>query len=283
LSTPNQAGPVAIPIPMEFGPHDRLSGLVHGGAKVGKSTVTATVPKPAVVLDAEGSWRFTSGRKTYWDPITQPPPVYDGTWDICVVHTRSWPVVEAVLAYAQTGQLPFVSYVLDSITVLQKRLKKELDDLKGSDGYKFWGALLDRMDDTIVGFRDLTLVPELPVRCVMFVAETALKDGKWRPSMQGAISNSLPYTVDICGYLYQHKEQDAMGMIIRDERHLWIGLHDQFVSGSRVIERLGQSVLVPPPPPGETGTVITDWMRTLFHPRPVNHLGQSIPAVQPEQ
>lgn len=269
MSTPTPAGPVAIPIPMEFGPHDRLSGLVHGGAKVGKSTVTATVPKPAVVLDAEGSWRFTSGRKTYWDPINQAPPVYDGSWDVCVVHTRAWNVVETVLAYAQTGQLPFVSYVLDSITVLQKRLKKELDDLKGSDGYKFWGALLDRMDDTIVGFRDLTLVPDLPVRCVMFVAETVLKDGKWRPSMQGAISNSLPYTVDICGYLYQYKEVDAMQQIIRDERHLWIGLHDQFVSGSRVIERLGQSVLVPPPPPGETGTVITDWMRTLFHPRPV--------------
>lgn len=270
MSTPQQpAAPVAIPIPMEFGPHDRLSGLVHGGAKVGKSTVTATVPKPAIVLDAEGSWRFTSGRKVYWDPINQPPPVYDGTWEICVVHTRQWATVETVLTYAQTGQLPFVSYVLDSITVLQKRLKKQLDDLKGADGYKFWGALLDKMDDTIVGFRDLTLVHELPVRCVMFVAETIQKDGKWRPSMQGAISNSLPYTVDVCGYLYQYKENDAMGQLIRDERHLWIGLHDQFVSGSRVIERLGQSVLVPPPPPGETGFVITDWMRTLFHPRPV--------------
>lgn len=277
MSTPQQPAVLpAIAIPMEFGVNDRLSGLVHGGAKVGKSTVTATVPKPAIVLDAEGSWRFTSGRKIYWDPVNQPPPVYDGTWEICVVHTRQWNTVETVLAYAQTGQLPFVSYVLDSITVLQKRLKKELDDLRGADGYKFWAALLDRMDDTIVGFRDLTLIHELPVRCVMFVAETILKDGKWRPSMQGAISNSLPYTVDVCGYLYQYKENDPMGALVRDERHLWIGLHDQFVSGSRVIERLGQSVLVPPPPPGETGTVITDWMRTLFHPRP-------IPMQHPEQ
>lgn len=269
MSTPT-SGPVAIPVPMEFGPHDRLSGLVHGGAKVGKSTVTATVPKPALVIDAEGSWRFTSGRKIYWNPLTEPAPVYDGTWEICVVHTRDWPTVQSVLAYAQTGQLPFVSYVLDSITVLQKRLKKQLDDLRGADGYKFWGALLDQMDDTVVGFRDLTLVPELPVRCVMFVAETIQKDGKWRPSMQGAIGNSLPYTVDVCGYLYQYKEIDpTSGQITRDERHLWIGLHDDFVSGSRVIERLGQSVHVPAPPFGETGTVITDWMRTLFHPRPI--------------
>lgn len=281
MTTPQQpAAPVAIEIPMEFGVNDRLSGLIHGGAKVGKSTVTATVPKPAVVLDAEGSWRFTSGRKVYWDPINQQPPVYDGSWDICVVHTRAWNTVETVLAYAQTGQLPFVSYVLDSITVLQKRLKKELDDLRGADGYKFWGALLDKMDDTIVGFRDLTLIHELPVRCVMFVAETILKDGKWRPSMQGAISNSLPYTVDVCGYLYQYKEADAMGQIIRDERHLWIGLHDQFISGSRVIERLGQSVLVPPPPPGQTGTVITDWMRTLFHPQPRPELQNQYPTEQ---
>lgn len=281
MSTPQQqAVPMAIQVPMEFGVQDRLSVLVHGGAKVGKSTVTATVPKPALVLDAEGSWRFTSGVKVYWDPLTQSPPVYDGTWDICVVHTQSWTPVETVLAYAKTGQLPFVSYVLDSITVLQKRLKKELDDLRGADGYKFWSALLDKMDDTIVGFRDLTLIHELPVRCVVFVAETVNKDGKWRPSMQGAIANSLPYTVDVCGYLYQYKEVDAMQQLLRDERHLWIGLHDQFVSGSRVTERLGQSVLVPPPPPGLTGTVITDWMRTLFHPRPVPEYPNTYPTQQ---
>jgi hypothetical protein len=61
---------------------------------------------------------------------------------------------------------------------------------------------------------------------------------------------------------------DENGQPTVDQRHLWIGLHDQFISGSRVTERLGQVVLVPPPPPGHTGTVIEDWMKTLFVPQP---------------
>src|SRR6266516_4777823 len=51
-----------------FDTHERLSALIHGDTKLGKSTLANTAPKPCLVLDAEGSWRFTIGRKIYWNP-----------------------------------------------------------------------------------------------------------------------------------------------------------------------------------------------------------------------
>jgi hypothetical protein len=261
------AGPVPMAPPYQFGVHERLSVLVHADAKVGKSTLAATMPKPVCVLDAEGSWRFTSGRKVFWNPLSEAPPVYDGSWDICVVHVQNWMTVEVVLNAVRAGHFQVVSLALDSITVLQKKLK---ENLKGTEAMQIqdWGNLLTRMDAVLGGVRDMCLIPELSIRCVMFVAETALVDGKWRPAMQGQIARSLPYMVDICGYLYQYKQLGEDGQPTVDQRHLWIGLHDQFVSGSRVTERLGQVVLVPPPPPGQTGSVIEDWMKTLFVPQP---------------
>lgn len=253
--------------PHVFDINERLSILVHADAKVGKSTLAATMPKPICVVDAEGSWRFTSGRKVYWNPLMDPPPVYDGGWDVCVVHVQNWQTVVQVMQYIRSGQTQFVSLALDSVTVLQKRLK---ENLKGTEAMQIqdWGNLLTQMDSVLGGVRDMCLIPELSIRCVMFVAETALKDGKWRPAMQGQIERSLPYMVDVCGYLYQYKQLDDNGQLTADQRHLWIGLHDDFVSGSRVVERLGQVVLVPPPPPGQTGTVIEDWMKALFVPAP---------------
>lgn len=248
-----------------FESHQRMSILIHAGSKLGKSTLSGTAPKPILVLDAEGSWRFIPVRQVYWDPNAGPPPEYDGTWDACIVQIQQWETVENVYRWITQYQSPFVSIVLDSITELQRRLKR---NLVGTDAMKIadWGVLLSKMDDKIRSFRDLTLMPQLNVRCVVFIAETRQRnsDNKWIPYMQGQITTALPYWVDICGYMYPDFEYDENGQPLREVRRLWITPHPEYEAGERVQGRLGQYITIQKPPVGVSGSDIEDWMCTIF-------------------
>lgn len=248
-----------------FDVNHRLSVLIHAGSKLGKSTLSGTAPKPILVLDAEGSWRFIPIRKTYWDPDLSAPPEQDGTWDACVVNVQRWETVENVYRWITQYQTPFTSVVLDSITELQRRLKQKL---VGTEAMKMqdWGVLLAKMDDKIRSFRDLTLLPNINVRCVVFVAETRQRNGdnKWIPYMQGQITTALPYWVDICGYMYPDWEYDENGQPTREVRRLWISPHPEYEAGERVQGLLGQYVTIQRPAPGTSGSDIEDWMRAIF-------------------
>lgn len=254
-----------------------LSILVHGASKVGKSTLTSTAPHPLLVIDAEGSWKFIRHigyvdhggepcvgpacplgaqlRRVRWDPL-QPPPRYDGTWDVCYVGATSWDTMQRVHAWLTQSPHDFVSIVLDSITELQRRLKLNISGDGLVKGYDGWGMLLVKMDGLIRSFRDLTISPG-PVRCVMFVAETREENGKWRPYMQGQISTSLPYWVDICGYIYQTRETDGDGNPTVKVVNLYVGTHPQFESGERVQGALPDNVRDPN---------ITTIMTTIYPP-----------------
>ena len=239
-----------------------LSLLVHGASKAGKSTLTSTCPLPILVLDAEGSWKFIreagfrSGvklRKTYWD-TNQPPPRYDGTWDVCIVSIHNWGIVRQVYSWLTQTEHDFVSIVLDSITELQRRLKQNISSDGMIKGYDGWGQLLVQMDGLIRSMRDLTIAPG-PVRCTVFIAETKEVSGKWRPHMQGAISTSLPYWVDICGYLYQTRAADADGNLTVKVVNLFVGSHESFESGERVAGLLPDNIVNPS---------ISDIMATIY-------------------
>lgn len=248
-----------------FSTHQRLSILIHGLSKRGKSTTAATAPKPVLVLDAEGSWRFIPGRVVYWNPMIETPPVWNNDWDICVVHVTEWSTVAMTFNYlTQWVHLPFVSVVIDSITEIQRRCKA---NLKGTDAMKIqdWGVLLSVMDATIRGFRDLCLMPQLNVRCVVFVSETMeTQTGRLVPAMQGQIARSLPYWVDICGYLYVDYDVDSNGQATREVRRLWISPHAQYEAGERVQGRLGNVLTIEKPPAGLIGVDIDWWMHTVF-------------------
>lgn len=242
--------------------------LVHAGSKVGKTTLAATAPMPIVVLDAEGGWKWIRdapimvemyGRplvRRDWNPLREAPPQYDGTWDFCVVTVRDWDTVRRTFDWLTQSQHQFVSVVIDSITEIQRRCKANLvgtDQMRMQD----WGVLLSYMDSVIRGFRDLTLVQELSVRCVVFIAETRQGNGgKWKPYMQGQIEVSLPYWVDICGYMYVQPTLDAHGQPNGMSRNLLVSPHDpQFEAGERVQGRLGTVVASPN---------ISSMMRTIY-------------------
>lgn len=239
--------PSALVLPAPWRPGEAkgdrtLSVIVHAAAKAGKSTLTSTAPPPICVLDVEGSWKFirTAGyrsgiamRRRTWDPLTELPPRYDGSWDFCHVLVKDWDTLRMV--YKQLAEQPhdFRSVVVDSVTEAQRRLKAKL---RGLDKMQLqdWGDLLVHMDKLIRDIRDLTLLPSNPIVLVVFVAETELKNGKWRPAMQGAIGTGMPYWVDAVTYLYHVKEADANGQNTLRRQQLLISGNDQIECGERV-------------------------------------------------
>jgi hypothetical protein len=193
-----------------------LSLLIHGPSKAGKSSLTFTGPFPMLVLDAEGSTKFikTKGfggaekvKKIFWNPITDKAPRYDGSWDVCVVQVLDWPTMKMAKERLQVEPHDFASLSLDSVTEIQRKCKANIGNAAKMQ-QQDWGVLLYEMDLIIRGFRDLLLLDN-PLRTVTFVSETVLQEHKWVPNMQGAVKTSMPYWVDICGFLYQ--EKDATG------------------------------------------------------------------------
>lgn len=226
-----------------------LSMLIHAPSKTGKSTLSSTAPAPVLVLDAEGGWRFInevgyrSGvplRKIYWDPMTQSPPECDGTWEVCIVSVRNWAILQQVYQWLSSTPHCFKSLVLDSITEAQRRCKENING-SGQMQIQDWGRLLMEMDKLIRGFRDLILLPN-NIRVAVFLAETREDKGKHRPYMQGQIATSLPYWMDVVGYLFVDAINDEHGQPTVKIRRLLVGPDPSYESGERVQGRLGHVV-----------------------------------------
>lgn len=233
-----------------------LSILVHGASKTGKSTLSSTAPTPILVIDCEGGWKFIrragfnstkSLRKIIWDPNkTLQPPRHDGTWDVCVVQGNQWRTLTNVYAGLTQAPHDFRSLIFDSITEGQRRLK---NNLRGIEQMRIqdWGELLTHMDKLIRDMRDLVLIPNTSLRVVMFIAETAMKNGKWRPQMQGQIGDALPYWMDIVGYLYREAELGPDGQPTEKVLKMLIGqnIAPTIEAGERVQGILGDIVSKP--------------------------------------
>jgi len=228
--------------------NDYLTMVVHGESKAGKTTLAATAPGPVLVMDAEaGGMRFVPGSKTIWDPARDGAPP-EG-FDIYQVVVKGLPDIESAFHYLTTNDHPFVSIVFDSLTEIQARMKRDHEN-NGVVDMQGWGRMLAKMEDLIWQFRDLAESPLTPVRMVVFLTGTNLKDGKYRPLMQGAIVKQLPYKVDICGFL--DVVNDANGNPVRGLRVSGSEMHD---IGSR--------------PPGLDATIwnpnLSDLLNTIFN------------------
>ena len=219
-----------------------LSVLVHGPAKGGKSRFGSSGPAPRLILDAEAGSRFVPGTKVWWDPARSAPPVPDGTWDSCLVAVSEFRQVSQARQWLASGQHPFASVTLDSVSEIQQRC---VDQLVGTDQMKTqdWGALLRIVSDEIRKFRDLVMHPVKPLWTVCFICQTAEKGAthaKWRPLVQGQLRDTLPYIPDVCGYLFVNPPMDAAGTW--PGNRLLVGPHPDFESGERVNGALGYIV-----------------------------------------
>lgn len=181
-----------------------MSMIVHGDSKAGKSTIITTMPGPILLLDAEAAHRFMPGRKVRWDPQAEAPPVADGTWDVCVVVVRQYMDMVRAYEWLNSGQHPFTSVGIDSITEIQVKLKEQVSGSPtgAQMDQRKWGELLAYMEDLLRRFRDLTEHPTKPLQAVVLTAMTTFQDGKWRPFMQGQSAKKVPYFYDVIGYVY---------------------------------------------------------------------------------
>lgn len=212
-----------------------LSLLVHGESKTGKSWLGDTTPAPRLILDAEGGTNWTPSPKIKWDPLHDPPPAL-GDWETCVVTVRDFATVQRVYQWLNVGEHPFKSLVVDSISEIQKRCK---DSIVGVNPMQIqnWGELLTHMESLIRDMRDLTMHPTHPLQCVMIIAFTRESAGKMRPYVQGQLAITLPYFLDVIGYLFVQQLDDGTKI-----RRLLVSSHDRYEAGERVGGRLGAVV-----------------------------------------
>lgn len=214
-------------------------GLVHGDSGAGKSWLGQTTPWPRLILDAEGGSRApkrlradgTAERipQIEWDPSKDEPPKLKD-WESCHVVIRSFDTLARVYEWLITGNHPFRSVVMDSLTEIQKRCKdaiKEAADEVMNE--RMWGILLDRMESLVRAFRDLVFHETHPLECVLILALTKEVNYKFKPAVQGALGVSLPGYVDTVGFLAA-ATNDATGA---DEWRLLIKPMPQFEAKDR--------------------------------------------------
>lgn len=210
-----------------------ISILVHGPAGAGKSTLGLSGPLPCLMLDVENASRFIRLRKKFWNPMAEPPPVYDGTWDICVVKVKEWPIAQKVLEVLKSNQHPFRSVSVDSISEAQV---KSMEDINGRNQMQtaHWGRLLQNMGGLLRDLRDLTGVDHSPIESMVLICTSTEKDKRWKPYLQGSIKDIVPFLFDMTAYLYVDQEIDPATGFPVEVRKMFTGSHPLYEAKSRV-------------------------------------------------
>jgi hypothetical protein len=216
--------------------HSTFTAVIHGESGAGKSQLADTIPGPRLILDAEGGSEFTpSWPKQIWNPdVYGPPgsaqcePGQEVPAETVRVLVREWSQWARVHAWLESGQHPFVSVVLDSLTEIQKRCR---DNIRGTEQMQtqHWGELLIQMETVVRSMRDLTLNPANPLKNVIILALTDDKKGLFRPFLQGALQQALPGFVHLVGFMYTEPDPSGAGL----SRRLMIQPYGQYVAKDR--------------------------------------------------
>lgn len=213
-----------------------VSMLLHGPAGVGKSTLGVSGPMPRLLLDSENSSRWVRQRKKRWDPLTEAPPVWDGTWELCVVKMTNWDVAKKVLEWIVSGQHPFRSVSVDSISELQQKAIAEISSGKAMKTQD-WGVLLQNMGGFLRTLRDVINDGGQGIETMTLVS-TSKKDanGVLKPYLQGQIASQVPYLFDITAYYYVDQFANPQTGVMEEHRVLFTGTHPEYEAKSRPSE-----------------------------------------------
>ena len=220
-----------------------LTIMVYGESKVGKSSFAVTAPYPRLMLDVEGGHRFLPINVKYWDPLTEEPPVADGTRDTVVVKVNDYDVVLKAFQWLQSGKHQFKSLIIDSISELQVKC---MDNIAGTEQMKMqqWGELLRHMGALLRDLRDLTMHPTQPLEAVVLTAMARKgQDGVYRPYLQGQLAIQAPYFYDILGAIVVETEPNPDPMQPPFKvRRMHVERTPEYEAGERVQGRLGKAV-----------------------------------------
>jgi len=175
-----------------------LNMLIHGDAKVGKTWLACSAPKPILYFDSEaGGMRFVPEKQALWKDL--PKGEYA---DLTVVKTTSFEDVQTHLKRAQAEKWPFKSVVIDSLSELFFRETSAEQSRRGGDmQYKGWEYMLRNTLQMCGQLRDLSASGEIV--CLFVCASEKKDDNKSKavPMLQGKTQTRLPYMVDAVGHL----------------------------------------------------------------------------------
>jgi hypothetical protein len=149
--------------------------------------------------------------------------------DTVRVIVRDWPTWQRVHQWLDSGQHPFRSAVMDSLTEIQKRCR---DNIRGTERMQTqnWGDLLIEMESVVRRMRDMAIDPRNPLQNVIFLTLTDDKNGGlFRPFVQGSLAKALPGFVHLVGFLYAQPTADGMGLT----RQMMIQPYGQYVAKDR--------------------------------------------------
>jgi len=189
----------------------RLTAFIQGDPGAGKSWLINSAPKPLLILDAEGRSEYladlqkdpqglTAQHIVHWDP-RNPPPAESAEPDaVTVVDVQNFIVVEQAYKWLASGNHPFRSVGIDSITETQQRL---IDRIAGTGQMKLqdWGEALRELEKVVRNFRDLRKHPSNPLWAVVVACGTRDKDGSEAALLQGQLADRIGYHFDVMGYL----------------------------------------------------------------------------------
>lgn len=227
----------------------RLNIGIHGDAGAGKSVLAASGPPPRLILDAEAGAEYLPGKLIEWDPIADAPPKKSDTWDTCVVKVREFAVVDSAYQWLVSGDHPFESLSLDSVTEIQDKCGRAITGGAGNLENSQWQELLRAMNEKLRAFRDLKNHPTHPLWSVAYVTMTETRNNRRVPMAQGKLRDMLPYFVDVFGYL-----EVGLDEMLEEQRILHLRPTATYIAKERVGGRLGTEV---------TNPSITEMLRTL--------------------
>lgn len=238
-----------------------LSMLVHGYSKVGKSLLAASASKPLLYLDVEAAARFLPIASVSWDPVNPPPTLEelkDQQANVVVVAVDSWTTATLAADWLKyDNKHPFKGVAVDSVSELQMR---NLIHIGGDAQMKTqdWGETLRNIGGFLRGLRDLTY-SHRPLESLVVTAMSKLNQdtGILRPHLQGQMADTIPYLMDITGYLYVNT--DGAGV---ETRYLLTRRRDNKEAGERVGGRI-PPVLRLPTVSGETAQEVMEKNRTF--------------------
>lgn len=193
----------------------RIMMAVHGWWGSGKTWLAHTSPGPRLVLDMEGGSEDVPVPIVEWDATTSgiPTGLTDDT--SVVVDIQDYAVLTELLRTLKTGNHPFESVVLDSLTEQQKLLKTRVArpgseyDPNAVFDQQAWGRLLNNGELVMRQLRDLTRKGAAKrINCVVVMGSDT-ESIPIKPLLQGALRKSLAGFFDLEGFLYTAINNDT--------------------------------------------------------------------------